>query len=108
MVSFLRQFHIRAEVYFLRTDEGGRQGFVLSGYRGQFFYDGDDWDADYWFGDREMVQPGDTVEALVRFMSPEQHRGRIQVETRFEIREGRRTVARGHVLELVDPPPVRR
>jgi elongation factor Tu len=108
MVSFLRQFHVLARVYFLRTDEGGRERFVVSGFRGLIVYDGEAWDADYWFGERDMVQPGETVEAAVRFMSPEQHRGRVRVDTRFEIREGRQVVARGQVLELVDPPPVRR
>lgn len=107
MMIFLRQFHVRAEVYFLRADEGGRERFVVSGYRGLIVYDGEAWDADYWFGDRDMVQPGETVETAVRFMSPEQHRGRVRVDTRFEIRDGRQVVARGQVLELVEPAPSR-
>src|SRR5829696_5417534 len=101
MASFLRQFHVNARIYFLRADEGGRSAFVVSGYRGLFVYDGDAWDADYWFGDPGVVEPGQTVQAAVRFMSPEQHRGRMRIDTRFEIREGRRTIARGQVLEVV-------
>ena len=108
MNFFLRQFHVRARLYFLRADEGGRQRFVVNGYRGLLVYDGESWDADYWFGARDLVEPGETVEAAVRFMSPERHAGRIQVDTRVEIREGRRIVARGQVIELVDPPPIRR
>ena len=34
---------IEAEIYYLTTEEGGRQSPVFNGYRGQFFYEGKDW-----------------------------------------------------------------
>ena len=33
---------IEAEIRYLTTAEGGRQTGPFSGYRGQFFYEGDD------------------------------------------------------------------
>ena len=36
-------FHeIEAEIRYLTTEEGGRKHGVISGYRGQFYYGGDD------------------------------------------------------------------
>lgn len=36
--------HLEAEIYYLTEAEGGRKTPVASGYRGQFYYDGKDWD----------------------------------------------------------------
>src|SRR5436190_1509206 len=69
--------HIEAEVTFVRAEAGGRRLPVCSGYRGQFFYDGEDWDAVQSYPDVERVFPGDTVVARLTFISPEHHRGRV-------------------------------
>jgi len=37
--------HFEAVITFLRTEEGGRASPVFTGYRPQFFYGGEDWDA---------------------------------------------------------------
>lgn len=60
---------IEAEIRYLTTEEGGRNSGVLSGYRGQFFYDDRDWDGSQYFPDvteGTMVELGTTVRALVR------------------------------------------
>ena len=36
---------LEAEIYYLTTEEGGRKGYVANGYRGQFYYNGNNWDA---------------------------------------------------------------
>jgi translation elongation factor EF-Tu-like GTPase len=93
--------HIEAEIYFLRTEEGGRKGPAFTGYRPQFFYDGEDWDAVQEYPDVSEVRPGDTVRALVSFLSPEYHRGRVYPGMSFAIREGQRVVGRGRVLKIL-------
>ena len=45
-------FHeIEAEIRYLTREEGGRRTGVCSGYRGQFFYEGDDYDGFQYFPD---------------------------------------------------------
>lgn len=93
---------IEVVVAFLRTDEGGRTGPVSSGYRPQFYYDGEDWDAEHAYPGIDRVNPGDTVTALLTFTRPHLHLGRIHVGMEFLIREGSRTVGKGHVTRILN------
>ena len=92
---------IEAEVRFLTTAEGGRRGPVKSGYRGQFFYDGLDWDASHDYPDVGWVQPGDTVRSFICFMSPEKHVGKLFPGKEFSIREGQKIVGKGKITNLL-------
>jgi translation elongation factor EF-Tu-like GTPase len=85
---------LAAEITFLTPEEGGRRTFILSGYRGQFYYDGSDWDASYVFS-HDSVEPGESVEALITLNNRTAHEGRFYPGKEFEIREGIRIVARG-------------
>ena len=91
---------IEAEVRFLTTAEGGRRGPVKSGYRGHFFYDGLDWVAVQIYPDSEWVQLGETVRALISFMSPDEHVGKLFPGKEFSIREGK-LVGKGKVTKLL-------
>jgi translation elongation factor EF-Tu-like GTPase len=93
---------IEAEITFVRAEDGGRSTPAFSGYRPQFFYDGHDWDADQEFPDVQSALPGQTVRALLRFLSPEMHVGRLNVGMEFQVREGPRVVARGRVTKILD------
>ena len=93
---------IQAEITYLSTANGGREGYLLSGYRGQFHYDGRDWDAPQYFVDREKVEPGESVTANLYFLSPREHVDKVVVGTVFLIREGLRTVGYGTVTELLN------
>ena len=102
-------FHeIESEIRYLTNAEGGRRIGVMSGYRGQFHYEGDDqaWDGTQFFPDLPdgvMVELGIPVRALVRFVHErwEQiHSKRITIGMDFEIREGARVVGRGTVTKL--------
>lgn len=95
-------FHIEAEITFLRTAQGGKTKPVRAGYRSQFHYAGHDWDALHEYPDVQEVHPGDTARALLSFLSPDEHRGRIHVGMPFELREGRRVVGRGVVTKLLN------
>jgi translation elongation factor EF-Tu-like GTPase len=92
---------VEAEVTFLRTEEGGRQGYVLSGYRPQFFYDGEDHVAVQEFPDKEKVYPGDTVAVLLHFLHPELLFNRIRVGDSFKILEGVVVVAHGKITRIL-------
>jgi translation elongation factor EF-Tu-like GTPase len=90
-----------AEVTFLATAEGGRKSPVQNDYRPQFYYDGHDWDAVHEYPDVDAVNPGDTARVLLRFLSPQEHLGRVVPGLEFLIREGARTVARGRITKIL-------
>jgi translation elongation factor EF-Tu-like GTPase len=96
-----RTFHIEAEIKFLTAAEGGKSKPARSGYRSQFHYGGRSWDAVHEYPDTPEAIPGQTVRALLSFLTPEEHRGHISVGMPFEIREGQRVVGRGTVTKLL-------
>lgn len=95
---------IEAEIYYLTAEEGGRKTPIYSGYRGQFYYDGNDWDGPQKFKNVEFVDPGSTVKVCIGFIPPDKHHGQIFVGMKFEIREGARTVGKGTVTKIIDLP----
>lgn len=96
---------IETEIRYLTPEEGGRKG-VYSGYRGQFFYLGEDWDGIQFFpdvSDGVSVELGKSVRALVRFQLErwkDTHSKKLTVGMPFEIREGRRIVGKGVVTKV--------
>src|SRR5262245_7944996 len=95
-------YHVEAEIHFLPSEAGGRQSSVRRGYRPQFYYEGQSWDAVHDYPGREEVNPGETVLALLSFLSPRQHRGRVRPGLTFELREGDRVVGTGTVLRVLE------
>ena len=92
---------IEAEITFVPTQQGGRSTPAFSGYRPQFYYDEQDWDADHEYPDVESVFPGQTVRTLLRFLSPDAHVGRVRPGLEFQVREGARVVAHGRVTKIL-------
>ena len=92
---------IEAEITFVPTEDGGRSMPVFSGYRPQFYYDENDWDAEQEYPDAESVFPGQTVRALLRFVSPDSRVDRVHRGMEFQVREGARVVARGRVTKIL-------
>jgi translation elongation factor EF-Tu-like GTPase len=92
--------HIEVQMEFLPTDCGGKKKPARSGYRVQFYYAGGDWDALYEFPDVDQANPGDTVRALLTFLSPHNHHGRITVGMPFLTREGQKVFAYGTVTKV--------
>lgn len=93
---------VEVEIYYLPTADGGRQRAAFTGYRGQFYYEGQDWDAIQTFIETDSVSPGSTVRAYVAFLSPSAHSRRVAPGMPFLIREGRRIVGYGVVERLLD------
>ena len=93
---------IEAEITYLPTQAGGRQNYIGTGYRGQFYYDGTDWDAQQTFIGCERVEPGGNVKATLSFASPQAHDEKLAVGTVFLIREGSKTVGYGKVTSILN------
>ncbi len=95
---------VEVEIEFLRQEHGGRGKPAFSGYRPQFFYNGNDWDAVHEYIGTETVAPGEKVKAYLAFLSPQEHDGKIYLSMPFLVREGNRAVGFGTVLRIIDLP----
>jgi translation elongation factor EF-Tu-like GTPase len=93
---------VEAELTFLTTEEGGRQSFVLSGYRPQFFYGGEDHVAIQEFLGKERVYPGESVTIHVHLLHPELLYRRMRLGDSFTLREGLRVVAKGRITRILN------
>ncbi len=96
---------IEACVRYLTTIDGGRKTPVANGYRGQFHYEHNDkvWDAIQTFPDG--IEPGRMIKSIIWFPDESwnnHHIDHVYVGMRFEIREGRKIVARGLVTGIND------
>jgi hypothetical protein len=99
----LREPQLEAEIYYLTEQEGGRKTAVNSGYRGQFYYNGKDWDAPQQFIDKEICNLGETVKVYLQTLSTDFHIGHFFIGQEFEIREGAKTVGKGKITRIIRP-----
>jgi elongation factor Tu len=91
--------HLKAEVYVLSKEEGGRHTPFFNKYRPQFYFRTTDVTGEITLpADVEMVMPGDNITIEVKLIN------KIAMEKglRFAIREGGRTVGAGQVTEILD------
>ena len=94
---------LQADIYYLTEEEGGRKSPVASSYRGQFHYNGKDFDAMQQFTDKPWCELGDTVHVLMQTASPDFHAGQLYVGKDFEIREGSKIVGKGTITKILRP-----
>lgn len=99
-------YDVKAEITLIPTQENGRRMQTCSGWRPQFHYpeqeEYEDWDTVFLTDDTvEWVYPGQTVAAYLSFPSPQHHVGKLYPGKEFLLREGRRVVAKGRVLEVL-------
>ncbi|OGI05896.1 MAG: translation elongation factor Tu [Candidatus Margulisbacteria bacterium GWF2_35_9] len=90
---------VKAEVYVLKKEEGGRHTPFFKGYRPQFYMRTTDVTGSIQLPDNvEMVMPGDNINMVIELIIP------IAIEKglRFAIREGGRTVGSGVVTEIIE------
>ena len=92
---------LEAEIYYLTETEGGRKTSVANGYRGQFYYNGKDWDAQQQFIDKEICNPGETVKVYLQTSSTDFHVGQFYVGQEFKTREGGKTVGKGKITKIL-------
>jgi elongation factor Tu len=90
---------VKAEVYVLKKEEGGRHTPFHNNYRPQFYLRTLDVTGEIQLPEgREMVMPGDNVSITVELIYPVA----LNVGLRFAIREGGRTVGAGQVTEIIE------
>ena len=88
---------VKAQVYVLKKEEGGRHTPFFPGYRPQFYIRTTDVTGSITLPEgMEMVMPGDNVEMGVELIVPVA----IEEGLRFAIREGGRTVGSGVVTKI--------
>jgi elongation factor Tu len=88
---------LKAQVYALTQEEGGRHKPFFNKYRPQFYFRTTDVTGEVKLPDgTDMVMPGDNVELSIELIKP------IAVEngTKFTIREGGRTIGAGSVISI--------
>jgi elongation factor Tu len=89
---------VKAEVYVLKKEEGGRHTPFHNKYRPQFYLRTTDVTGEIILEEgREMVMPGDNVTITVKLIVPVA----INKGLRFAIREGGRTVGAGQITEII-------
>ena len=90
---------IKAEIYVLKKEEGGRHTPFHNKYRPQFYIRTLDVTGEITLPEgTEMVMPGDNVTITVKLIYPVA----VNVGLRFAIREGGRTVGAGQVTEILE------
>ena len=89
----------KAEVYILKKEEGGRHTPFQNKYRPQFYFRTTDVTGEITCPEGvEMVMPGDNLTITVHLISEIA----MNLNLRFAIREGGRTVGAGQVTEILD------
>src|SRR6059058_3726382 len=89
---------VKAEVYVLTKEEGGRHTPFFKGYRPQFYFRTTDVTGVAELpGGTEMVMPGDNVALAIELITPVA----MEKGLRFAIREGGRTVGAGTISEIL-------
>jgi elongation factor Tu len=90
---------IKAEVYILKKEEGGRHTPFHNKYRPQFYLRTTDVTGEIILPEGvEMVMPGDNLTITVNLIAPVA----INKGLRFAMREGGRTVGAGQVTEIIE------
>lgn len=92
---------LQAEIYYLTQQEGGRKTAISNGYRGQFYYDGQNWNAPQEFINKEICHPGDTIQVYLQTVSPKNHIRKFLIGQAFEIREGDTIVGKGKITKIL-------
>ena len=93
-----------AKVFFLKSEDGGRTLAVQSGYRPQFEISGYKYStsAEQLFVEQDKVFPGEIATSEVRILSPELFEGLLFIGMKFNLAEGRKKVASGEIISIVN------
>jgi len=91
--------HFKAQVYVLKKEEGGRHTPFHNKYRPQFYFRTTDVTGEITLPEGvEMVMPGDNLTIDVNLIAEIA----LNMNLRFAIREGGRTVGAGQVTEIIE------
>ena len=86
------------------AQQGGRKTAVKSGYRPQMKFDFEEkqTSGQQTFIDRELVFPGETVEAEMKIISVEYFTNKLSEKMKFEFREGATVIGTGIIKHIIN------
>ncbi len=93
-----------ATLTYKTTEQGGRKTPAKSGYRPQVKFDFDEMQTSgqQTFINRELVFPGDTVEAEIKILSVEHFANKLTEKMKFEFREGATVIGKGIIKHIIN------
>jgi translation elongation factor EF-Tu-like GTPase len=93
-----------ARVTYRTTEQGGRRSFTKSGHRSQikFAFSEMQTSGQQIFINKDVVYPGETVEAAIKMASPHIFRKALCKAMTFELGEGPRIIGTGEILEIIN------
>lgn len=98
---------IKAKIYLLKPEEGGRTTAIYSGYRPNHVFEKPNdskniqtYIGDIQFDDQDSIQPGETKTVTVRFLRNTVVEQFIKVGQKWFINEGTRLIAEGEIIEI--------
>jgi len=93
-----------ATLTYLTPEQGGRKTPVFSGYRPQVKFEFAEMQTSgqQTFIDRQIVYPGDTVEAEIKIISVDYFAGQIKEKMSFEFREGSTVIGTGQIKHILN------
>ncbi|MES0490480.1 MAG: hypothetical protein ABUK01_10835 [Leptospirales bacterium] len=94
---------IIAEIEFLNTSEGGRSGYVKTGYNPHHKIKEDYLTSGiHEYIGKEKVFPGETVLVKIKFITPEVYPNSIEIGQLIDIQEGSKLVAKAKVIDILN------
>ena len=93
-----------ATLTYKTTKQGGRKTSAKTGYRPQMKFDFDEMQTSgqQTFIDRELVFPGDTVEAEIKILAIDHFANRLSEKMQFEFREGATVIGTGIIKHIIN------
>ena len=93
-----------AKIDFLPTSKGGRKTFANSGYRPQikFAFSKMMTTGEQIFIEQDFVEPGQSVTAKVKILSPDFYKNKLETGMSFQIMEGKQIIAKGELLKILN------
>jgi|ERR1700754_950629 len=91
-----------ANLYYLKTTEGGRKNYARSGYRPHFKIAAkkEMTSAEQIFIEKDKVFPGESINAEIRILSKDQFKNLLYNNLGFQLYEGDKIVAKGQIIEV--------
>ena len=93
-----------AKLFYLTSAQGGRDSFALSGYRPhiQFSYKKYNTSGRQKFINKEVVKPGESVEAEITIIAIEEFKNELYPGMLFKFCEGSRVTGFGGIVEIIN------
>lgn len=94
-----------ANLYFLTSAQGGRNGFASSGYRPHIKFSHSNYmtTGEQIFIGKDKVNPGENVKAEIRILATDVFKENLEAGILFKFCEGDRTIGFGEILEVTNP-----